>query len=703
MTSSEVNSELLLGFLDESIDALNAVDGLFIKLETNPSDIEIVNEIFRPVHSLKGNAAYFGLMELKKLAHTIENLLDQIRNGKCHVNRAIIDCILPGIDTLRTMLNEVRNGREEISDEKSFKRIISKIDSILNNSDSFSSEDTIQRITDIIGKLHSHITNDDGKQLLEMLNELLKSVSLLSNTKNASPAAMLHNQNGLQGKASELYALLCGDRTKYTKPELTKLTSELLAQLREQNSNNSSASNTIYEISDIFETFTHTDTGLDDLAIELMIDKLTELKSDEQLNDSNTTQNNKQDPTVTKTSAEHKPAHDKTMRIPEQSLDDFLKCVGELLGIEETLRHLTRQLNTGADTYVLSTNMKEAVGQFEAISKELRSKIMEVRKVEAKILLQKTPRIVRDIASLSGKQISVEMIGEEIRIDKSYIDLLDAPLTHMVRNAADHGIENLANRVAKGKPQEGKITVSIVENTDYLQLIIKDDGAGINYDALQKKALSLGIVEKNATLSQNDIIDLLFQSGVSTASQVTEISGRGVGMDIVKRAVIDAGGRIEVSSIPDTGTTFTVSVPRNASTQIFDGYMVRSFSEEMYVLPLGNVVEAFSIQEKEISSVAEIGKVLSRRGAVFPLHSLDSLLGFKVESDTSKVSDLMGVLIELKGKKVVLSVKNIVGIQKVVSKPIEGSILDNELFDGAAISGTGNISMILNIEKLLKI
>ncbi len=231
---------------------------------------------------------------------------------------------------------------------------------------------------------------------------------------------------------------------------------------------------------------------------------------------------------------------------------------------------------------------------------------------------------------------------------------------------------------------------------------MRDDGAGLNYEGLRKKAISVGLISESAPLSKSDIVDLLFQSGVSTATTVTDISGRGVGMDVVKRAVVDVGGKIEVDSTPGAGTTFTVTVPRNASTQIFDGYMVRCFSGESYVLPLGQVVEAFGILPAEVSGIVGKEKIVNRKGNVFPLHELDSLFGSAaIFPNPDQPVNKMGVVIEIRGKKTVLAVKEIIGIQKVVCKQVEGSMLDNEFFDGASISGTGHVSMIINVEKLL--
>ena len=701
MTNGDVNKELLIGFIDESIDSLNTVDSLFVKLESNPSNMEIVNAIFRPIHSLKGTAAYFGLMKLKKLAHTLENLLDLIRKGSLQVDRSIIDILLPGVDSLRVILANVRNDNSEVSDEKLFQTIISTIEKPFTKTN-LADNDIITRIEEIISHLSTQVSAD-GIESLGKLTQHLSSIPALADLKFARSADQNRSQNktNLTRATDDLYNILNKTQTIQKNSEEMKQVSDLILKMSSETRDDSS-SKIVTEMVDLFEIFSRADTGLDSLAISMIMEKLTALKTEPLVVIQSKESCGDNDSEMPNEKMDHKTKHDKTMRIPEQSLDDFLRCVGELLGVEEMLRNLSRQINSGVDTNALSSNLKDAVGHFEGISKELRTKIMEVRKVEARILLQKPPRIVRDISAQSGKKIQVECIGEDIHIDKSYIDLLDAPLTHMVRNAADHGIETPNIRIAAGKSETGKIIVKLQENADDLELTIQDDGAGLNYEGLQQKAINLGLITKTDQLSKNDIIDLIFQSGVSTAQTVTDISGRGVGMDIVKRAVSDAGGKIVITSTPGVGTIFTVSIPRNASTQIIDGYMVRSFSDDMYVFPLCSVIEAFNILPDQICGIAGKGKVLNRRGTVLPLHALDNLLGSKTNTfNTDSDSNKMGVLIEIRGNKTVIAVKEIDGIQKVVCKQVEGSLLDNELFDGAAISGAGRVSMIVNMERLL--
>jgi two-component system, chemotaxis family, sensor kinase CheA len=697
----EVNRELLLSFIDESIDGLAAVDDLLIKLEASPTDKELVNAVFRPIHSLKGNAAYFGLMKIKKLAHTMENLLDLVRKGQRSIDRTIIDVVLPGADCLKKMLLKVHDGGSDLDDEVSCNAVIAKIDEILGSPTTASGADKVSVIRDLLDILYMQTTKD-GAETVDKLVSLLATIPSLSNIRIIASAQAKTDDcsSALPGPAGDLLTMLSGGGPFPKDSEKTKQLAELMNRFHNENSNEPLRTQ-VQEIFDIFNVFMRADTGIDELAISMLREKLSGLRSFITVNPSAPIDATGPKPAEdSKQKADAPAKHEKTMRIPEQSLDDFLRCVGELLSIEEGLRHVTLQIKINSNTLSITDGLRDVLRQFEAISKELRSKIMEVRKVEARALLQKTSRIARDICVQSGKKITIECVGENLLIDKSYIDLLDAPLTHMVRNAADHGIELPAVRMKAGKPETGKISIILRETENDLLLIISDDGAGLNYEGLRKKAVELGMISAAAQLSTNDTIELLFQSGVSTASLVTEISGRGVGMDVVKRAITETGGKIDVKSKAGAGTTFTVMLPRNASTQIIDGYIVQGYSMEMYVLPLGFVIEAFNILPRDISSIAGKTKMISRHGATFPMHMLDNLLGSSfVETDDAR----MGVLVQIKGKKKVLIVKDIIGIQKVVCKQVEGALFDGGLFQGASVNGAGRVLMIVNMEKLLTI
>lgn len=250
------------------------------------------------------------------------------------------------------------------------------------------------------------------------------------------------------------------------------------------------------------------------------------------------------------------------MRVSEAHIDIFLAYVGELLVLGDMFTYLQARLASSHQSGGVAADFRRANGSFATLSNNLQNSIMSIRKVPLRVLLQKVPRLVRDVVAKNGKDIHVEICGDDVEIDKSLLEVLDVPLTHMVRNAADHGIETPDEREAKGKPRQGTMRVAAEECSTDIILTITDDGKGIDAEALRAKAESLGIIARGAPMTSDDVIALLFRSRVSTAKTVTDVSGRGVGMDVVKSNVEGAGGRITVTSTPGAGSTFSGTFQR---------------------------------------------------------------------------------------------------------------------------------------------
>jgi two-component system chemotaxis sensor kinase CheA len=375
--------------------------------------------------------------------------------------------------------------------------------------------------------------------------------------------------------------------------------------------------------------------------------------------------------------------------------------------VEEMFAYLWKKLQTRNDE--VTKEFRQILHTFSSLSDRLRTDILAIRKVEAGVLLQKAPRIVRDIAAQAGKSIKVTCSGEALKIDKSYIDLLDAPLLHMVRNAADHGIETPEKRAAAGKPGEGNIYIALEEKENVLELSIRDDGNGLDYEAIARKAVSLGLTAPGDALTDELVTQLIFASGVSTAQTVSEVSGRGVGMDVVKRAVESAKGRISIVSVKGKGCTFSVALPRSVSTRILDGYLVRACGGEVYVLPMGSVIEAFSAERSGLSTVAGKGKMVIRHEKLMPVVALGEKLagrrgGGRPSSHPENGGDRLTMVSVKAGKGMcALMVEGILGVQKIVAKPIAGLAVEKDLFDGAAMLGDGGVAMIISESGLTKL
>jgi two-component system chemotaxis sensor kinase CheA len=334
------------------------------------------------------------------------------------------------------------------------------------------------------------------------------------------------------------------------------------------------------------------------------------------------------------------------------------------------------------------------VAAFTVLSGELQRNIMEVRRVAVRPLLQKAPRLVRDIATAQGKDIAVELEGERVEVDKSRLDLLDAPLTHLVRNCADHGIEAPADRRAAGKPERGRIAITAGNEDGWFVLTIADDGRGLDLAAIRRKAEALGLVQAGAALTEQAAVDLIFAAGLSTARTVSDVSGRGVGMDVVRTNLAEAGGDIAVSTRPGHGTTFRLRVPSVVTTQIVRAYLVRE-GDGIYALPLDRVRETFAVGDG-----TDAGVVL-RHGTALPTTPLHRLLGLAAPAATADRRTLISIA--HRGRLVALSVAATLGVRQVVIRPITG-IHATDLtrrYQGAALLGDGRLALVLDLDRTL--
>jgi len=549
----DVNPELLKDFIDESMESLNTVDSLFVRLEASPGELSLVESIFRPIHSMKGNAAYFGLMRVKELAHRMESLLDLVRQGRRRIDRRLCNLLLRGLDALRTMLSRVRDQHREVENEDDFLPLL--ID------------------------LEAEGERGDADSVACLLSDLPEST-------------------------------FPPDAESSPRPEKSE-------------------------------------------------------------------------------------AAGRTMRISEESIDRFLEQVGELMGLEELFRYLGKRMVESGLSEEFANDLRQATEQFAHLSAKLSREVMDLRRTEARPLLQKVPRLVRDVADVVGKRIEIRTEGEDVRIDKSYLELLDAPLMHMVRNACDHGIDLPKDRLQAGKPEVGRITVAISEQEDALVMSVSDDGRGLNMDGLRCKALELGLMRPEAPFLESDAIAVLFHSGVSTAREVTEISGRGVGMDVVKREIEGAGGRIEVSTVQGQGSAFRVVLPRAITTRISDGFLFRC-GQERFVLPMRSVVETFTAADARMHEVAGGGTMVHFRKEIFRLVGCDELL----EASRMRPDEGVLVRIRVRDQSCVLQVHEALGVQRTVVKPVEEFCRGEGIFAGAAMLGDGGLALVLSEDGL---
>lgn len=600
--SLDIDFEIVIGFLDETSDMLAEINQQFIEWEQNPGNLEIVNSIFRPFHSIKGSAPFFGLHKLKTLAHEMESVLALARKGNLHVTPEAINTLLSGLDEINLIVSRVRNRKAEIEDNSIFDSLVEKIKNLSTEASS-SWDDLFGRLTDLKTRLGE---NEEVKNAINIAIDSIDKISKNFKTNEVSNEKQKENLEKIEEKS-------------LSSPQ-----------------DNSTAKN-----------------------------------------------------------AENSA---KTMRIKEERLDVFLSYVGELLTVGEMLNQIQRTMALMSTNDKLAYDLQRCLESFHNLSQELQTAIMEIRKVSIKSLTQKVPRLIRDIAAANEKSIEVKITGEEIEIDKSLLELLDAPLTHMARNAADHGIESPEIRKAAGKNPAGKIALSIVESEKFIELYIEDDGAGLNYPAIQKKAEALGLITAGQNLTEKELIDFMFMAGVSTAQKVTDVSGRGVGMDAVKKKIESSGGVISVKTTQGKGTLFGIKVKKSVTTEIISGFIVKA-DTTCYVIPLDRINDTFKRQEEDVTHILDTDDCISRNGEILPLLTLSKLLG----KNQNQLEENQPVVTLCSGEtKIALAVDEIVGISKFVLKPIDLVGVETNLLQGGALMGDGTVALVLNTDRLCR-
>lgn len=718
--------QLLAAFLDETQESLASLAALFVALEAAPQAHETIEAIFRPIHSLKGNAAFFGFMATKHLAHEMETLLDQLRKGRLAASRPVIDALLAGVDALQAVIGRLRAGGPEVEDPTAYEALIQRV---VEATGLPTTTATISRkevdwdrcLADLELLAGLVAGEEGGRRAVARLREVVQGQRGTGDTVHPSRSAatrMVADPQGAGRLIAAIDALM-----KAPLPLADPAAHEVLAHLErlQQEVSDPAAAPVLAEMIETWKTLVPA-IGFDVVVKDFiaaglgkvgacLVDRVGEptaatsggealelrpgsaLSTDSTRATTDTARHRTDSGRVVRTDQIAK-----TMRVSEGAIDQFLSHVGELLVLGDLFNHLLRRVSAVPGAGELPRDFRRATDSFADLSNRLQRAIMTIRRVPIRPLLQKVPRLIRDVAAQRGKEVAVMVVGETVEVDKSLVELLDAPLTHLARNAADHGIEPPDERQRLGKPLQGTVTITAAENATALVLTIEDDGRGLDLARIRAKAESMGLVAPGTNLTEPDIINFIFASGVSTAVEVTEVSGRGVGMDVVKRAIDEAGGTIQIQTTPGQGARFTITLPKRVTTQIIPGYLVRAAGQP-FVIPLDRVQETFKAVPADCGTMPGRGRFLTRHGKVLPLADLGVLLG-KEEPDWPERGRPV-VAVESRHRRLALAVEAVLGVQKVVIRPLTGLGSGAELFAGGALMGDGAVALILEIEQLL--
>lgn len=669
-------------FFTEAVEHLEVMETSLLQLEDHPQDSELLSAIFRAAHSIKGASSTFGIERVGKFTHVLESLLDRLREGTIQVESSLVELLLRSVDTLRGLLAAEKEDAECPAD---WENVLQELQVIENRPDSH--EATSAREAARAASRQRYFvefrpsrdlfrTGQDPILLLRELASLgsLENVTLL--TDQLPPFSQLDPEACYLGWKMELVTER-GESEIHDVfmflDESTKIVVTPESERSTGGSDGKSCDTSVVAGATCAENLVTSGSSGQNLESPLP-------QSPGDMSERRQGGERRQVPSGAPSSSRD----NETVRVDRDRLDKLINQIGELVIGSSMVEMEWSELHPTLESSSLT--------QLGKVVRDLQEMSLSLRMVPIAATFQKMTRVVRDLSKKLGKQIRFETEGEETELDKTVVDQIGDPILHMIRNAADHGIEMPEERVAKGKPAEGRIHLRAYHQGGNIVIEISDDGKGLNRQAILRKAIERGMVAEDASLSDSEILDLIFQPGFSTAAAVTDVSGRGVGMDVVRKNVESLQGAVSVQSEMGRGATVSIRLPLTLA--ILDGLLVR-LGEQIYIVPLLSVIESMRPALKEIQRVAGRGEVISLRGEVIPVMRLYEL--FHVHSDVTSPSDGLLVIVEDHDRKFALLVDELLGQQQVVIKNLETNVGKVPGVAGATILGDGRVALILDI------
>ncbi len=662
-----MHNQYLDVFLEEAKEHIDNLNKYLLELENNPTQ-EIVDEIFRSAHTLKGMSGTMGYVQLLELAHEMENVLQKVRSHEININTQIIDTLLRCVDVLEKLISDI----EEYGKEK--QRDIHVIINQLKGKNSYHLKGTR---TIVEGNEKDYDFNEYEARLARLaLKEGFYiwevSIELVDECLLKSARAFL------VFKTLERF----GDIIK-TEPIVQDIEDEkfddkfTLFLITLQNKEEIFKSlETVSELSNIeIKAIGPKSIAIEEASIDKDISDFKMPKTSYF-----THMKSKGFDSIRKTS--------KTLRVDIERLDILMNLVSELIIIKTRLNDI--------DNENIHQARHETIEYLERITSNLHDAVMKARMVPIENVFNRFPRVVRDLARELSKKINLLIDGAETELDRTIIDEIGDPLIHLIRNAADHGIESPHDRVAKGKPEHGTIALKAYHDGNNVVIEVSDDGKGINPNYVLKRAIAQNLTneEQSKNLNEHEIISFLFEPGFSTTNEVTDVSGRGVGLDVVRTKIESLGGSIEIDNKRDIGTTFQVRLPLTLA--IIQALMVMVGGEK-YAIPLSSIKETIIVSRAEIKKVQK-GEVILLRGNIIPIIRLNKLLNIK---DSDNPENLTLVIVKKGEKDIGLTVDNLIGQQEIVIKTLGDFFDDIKFIAGATILGNGEVALILDTSKLV--
>ena len=657
-------------FFDESFEALDTMEAALLKLNVGAPEPEVVNTIFRVAHSIKGGSATFGFAEVASFTHTCETLLDELRGNRMQVTRYITDLLLKSVDIMREMLRAVQQK--------------SPIDA--------------QRVADLQFDLELAIVQKNAP-VAAVASPSAPSVQVAPARAAAEhrwriqfkpyPQLFAHGNDPLR-MLRELADLGDLDVVVSAKnlPALRDLDPESCYLAWELTVDTDATREVIDQVFDWAEGDCELQIRDENAAAPVVSAKPVLAAVDSKASEAT------QRATVETIEVPKQGLGDgSSIRVSTEKIDELMNTVGELVITQSMLTQLGAKLVGGP-----ADQLRAGLAQLERNVRELQESVMRVRMLPISFVFSRFPRMIRDLSGRLGKQVELKVIGDQTELDKTVLEKIGDPLVHLVRNSVDHGIEMPQARAAAGKPVTGVITLEAYHKGGNIVVEVCDDGGGLQRERILGKARERGLVGADEVLSDEQINDLIFMAGFSTADQATDISGRGVGMDVVRRNIKELGGGIEVRSTAGRGSRFIITLPLTLA--IVDGQSV-SVGSETYIVPLVTIIESLQLRPGAVNRIAGHQEVFWFRDGYVPVVRLHEVFG--VKSRATELHEGLIMVVEGDGRRVGLFVDDLLGQQQVVIKSLETNFRRVDGVSGATILGDGAVALILDIPGLIRV
>ena len=659
-------SQFLQTFFEESSEGLEIMETGLLNLDVGTADSEEINTIFRAAHSIKGGSATFGLSAVASFTHHMETLLDELRDGRRDVNQEVVDLLLQSVDCLRELLEAAQNN-----DEFDAERIQQTEDEMQRMLDGEASTPSTSAVAAPSPAATAAGATASGWRIK------FKPHHNLYMTGN-DPLRIIAELDEMGEMSCELES---GELPPFTElnPEESFLGWNILLE-GEANRD---------ELEDVFAWVEdECDLEITPLVEETVVAETTA--------PAQPTAAAKAAPAGGKRKTEQRKSggDSGSIRVAIDKVDTVINLVGELVITQSMLSTLGEDFQPND-----IQKLRDGLAQLERNTRELQEDVMRMRMLPISFVFNRFPRLVHDLCQQLGKQVELQMTGESTEVDKTVTEKLTDPLVHLIRNSMDHGIEEtVEDRIAAGKPELGTVNLNAYHKGGNIVIEVKDDGRGLNAEKIRAKAVEKGLISANATLSDEECYELIMQPGFSTADQLSDVSGRGVGMDVVRKNIQSLGGNIEITSEAGVGSCFTVRLPLTLA--ILDGQTVVVGSQN-YIVPLVSIVESIQIRKEMFNQVAGKGETFNLRDQYIPVIRLHEIFCETPVADSAFGGLLM--VVESEGKKVALMLDDLQAQQQVVIKSMEANYERIDGISGATILGDGTVALILDINGVIQI